>query len=363
MFKKNYIKSFTASLALVSGLFVATDSSFATKNFTDVSSSMYVTEVNYLNSLNVFDYKTGIHFNGNKGVTRAEAAKILHSYCKNSIDLKRTYKNNFKDVNSNTLYRDSIVWAYQSKIMDGDVEGEFNPNKVLTRAEMAKILTNTFLLTTDGTYIFKDVSKNHWAYYYINILGAEGYSVGDGKGNFMPNTQVTLNQLSAFMYRIINSELNLSGKQPPTSLQRITESQARAAALKVFSGTITSIEYDYDDRVPHYEIEIRGTNEKVDVHVNALTGIATITERETIRNQTNGQSANTNSTASSRKIITQDQAISIAQQRASGTVIKVEYERDENKYEITIRNGRIEHDFEINARTGVIISYETDYDD
>ena len=169
---------------------------------------------------------------------------------------------------------------------------------------------------------------------------------------------------------------NQQAQTTTTSSQRITESQAKAAALKVFSGTVTSIEYDYDDRVPHYDIEIRGTNEKVDVQVNASTGVATITERETIRNltnttttktqtttQTNGQSANINSTASSSKNITQDQAISIAKQRASGTVTKVEYERDENKYEITIRNGRTEHDFEINALTGAIISYETDYDD
>lgn len=180
------------------------------------------------------------------------------------------------------------------------------------------------------------------------------------------NTQASTQQTSTSNQQEVTNKAQASSQQATTnntqttSTQRITEAQARAAALKVFSGTITSIEYDHDDRVPHYDIEIRGTNEKVDVHVNAASGVATITERETIRNHTNTATTNTQATTSNG-FITRDQAIAIAQQRASGTVSEVEL--DDNKYEITIRNGRTEHDFEINARTGVIISYETDYDD
>ena len=207
MFKSKYIKSFTAGLVLASGVFMSSGTSMAAKDFTDLYSNPSHTEcLNYLNSLNVFDYKTGNKLNGEQGVTRAEAAKVLHSYYEDTIPPERKYNNNFKDVNSKTAYADSIAWAYESLIMDGDINGNFNPNKVLTRAQMAKILVNAFLLETGGTYKFKDVPANHWAYEYINILGAEGYSIGSN-GNFMPDSPVTLNQLSTFMYRIIQTSL------------------------------------------------------------------------------------------------------------------------------------------------------------
>lgn len=207
MFKSKYIKSFTAGLVLASGLFMSSGTSLAAKDFTDLySDASHVEGVSYLNSLNVFDYKTGNKLNGNQGVTRAEAAKVLHSYYIDTIPPERKYNNNFKDVNNKTAYADSIAWAYESLIMDGDTNGNFNPNKVLTRAQMAKILVNAFLLETEGTYKFKDVPTNHWAYEYINILGAEGYSVGSN-GNFMPESPVTLNQLATFMTRIIKISL------------------------------------------------------------------------------------------------------------------------------------------------------------
>ena len=174
------------------------------------------------------------------------------------------------------------------------------------------------------------------------------------------NTQASTQQATTNKAQASSQQATTNKTQTTTTSKRITEAQAKAAALKVFSGTVTSVEYDHDDRVPHYDIEIRGTNEKVDVHVNATSGVATITERETIRNRTNTTTTNTQATTSNG-FITRDQAIAIAQQRASGTVSEVEL--DDNKYEITIRNGRTEHDFEINARTGVIVSYETDYDD
>jgi len=216
MFKSKYIKSFAAGLVLASGLFMSSGSSLAAKNFTDIyADKSHVAGVTYLNSLNVFDYKTSDKLNGNEGVTRAEAAKVLHSYYGDSIPPERTYNNNFKDVNNKTLYQDSIAWVYESKIMDGDAKGNFNPNQVLTRAQMAKILVNAFLISTDGTSNFKDVSTNHWAYEYINILGTEGYSIGSN-GNFMPESKVTLNQLATFMYRIIDKELNISGTQSMT---------------------------------------------------------------------------------------------------------------------------------------------------
>ena len=212
-------------------------------------------------------------------------------------------------------------------------------------------------------------------------------------------------------YALAQSEIFSSAEQVST----ITAAQAKEAALKAFDGKVVEFEYDHDDFVPHYDFEIVGSTEKVDLEVDASTGAVTIIEREAVKNTaqpsvqqaiekvenqvdaavtnaqvtaqtavqqvteqksattapTNEQQATTktqtaNPPASSQQtsgIITKAQAIAIAQQKANGTVTEAEYDADDNEYEIEIKNGNIEYDFEIDARTGAILSYNEDIDD
>ena len=212
-------------------------------------------------------------------------------------------------------------------------------------------------------------------------------------------------------YALAQSEIFSSAEQVST----ITAAQAKEAALKAFDGKVVEFEYDHDDFVPHYNFEIVGVTEKVDLEVDASTGAVTIIEREAVKNTaqpsvqqaiekvenqvdaavtnaqvtaqtavqqvteqksattapTNEQQATTktqtaNPPASSQQtsgIITKAQAIAIAQQKANGTVTEAEYDADDNEYEIEIKNGNIEYDFEIDARTGAILSYNEDIDD
>ena len=212
-------------------------------------------------------------------------------------------------------------------------------------------------------------------------------------------------------YALAQSEIFSSAEQVST----ITAAQAKEAALKAFDGKVVEFEYDHDDFVPHYDFEIVGSTEKVDLEVDASTGAVTITEREAVKNTaqpsvqqaiekvenqvdaavtnaqvtaqtavqqvteqksattapTNEQQATTktqtaNPPASSQQtsgIITKAQAIAIAQQKANGTLTEAEYDADDHEYEIEIKNGNIEYDFEIDARTGAILSYDEDIDD
>ena len=196
---------------------------------------------------------------------------------------------------------------------------------------------------------------------------------------------VTITERKAF-----NNTAQPSVKQAIEKVEnKVDEAQAKAAALKAFNGNIVEFEYDHDDVIPHYDFEIVGTTEKVDLEVNAATGAVTITKRTAIKNtaqtavqQTTGQAqkqaANPQKTeqqavaakpqtseqqAASQQtngLITKAQAIAIAQQKASGTVTKVKFDREDNEYEIEIVNGQTEYEFDIDATTGTIISYEED---
>ena len=203
-------------------------------------------------------------------------------------------------------------------------------------------------------------------------------------------------------YALAQSEIFTSAEKATT----ITAAQAKEAALKAFEGEIVEFDYDHDDFIPHYDFEIVGTTEKVDLEVDAANGAVTITEREAVQDKgqssvkqaiekvenqvdaavTNAQvtaqtavqqvtekvqepvakTQTTNPPASSKQtsgIITKAQAIAIAQQKANGTVTEVEYDSDDHEYDIEIKNGNIEYNFEIDARTGAILSYEEEIDD
>ena len=207
------LKVFLASIVLASGVLMASPSTLAAKNFTDLNSDPSHTKaVTFLNQLNAYDYKAGNLLNGASAVTRAEVSKILYSLYKDKMKVVRTYNDNFKDVNSNTLYSKELIWSYEVGIFDGDTNQKFNPTNHLTRAQMSKILVNTFGLTAHGGWIFYDVPFDHWAFEYISVLAVNGITNGNTQGNYMPNNKVTLNQLSSFIYRIMDKGIQPSSE-------------------------------------------------------------------------------------------------------------------------------------------------------
>lgn len=187
----------------------------------------------------------------------------------------------------------------------------------------------------------------------------------------------------------------------------ISAKQAKEIALQQLNGNIVDFEYDSDGRTPYYEIDIVKDNEKVEYHINAQTGAVTLTERETINKvvtqavapmkeevkqvteqvkqevkqitepvkqaaaqvttaPVQATKANTNTQPKKvAQVISQEKAIQIALSKANGKVTDIELDKDDNHlvYEIEIRNGKMEYDFDIDAKTGAILKYEEDLDD
>jgi len=78
------------------------------------------------------------------------------------------------------------------------------------------------------------------------------------------------------------------------------------------------------------------------------------------KNMTEG--SNNSQPNSKESVLTKDDAVAIALKETTGTVTKVELD-DGYKYEVEIRDGTKEIDFEIDAMTGNIIKMDIDYDD
>ena len=85
-----------------------------------------------------------------------------------------------------------IIEEWKDKgIINGYEDGTFKPKNHVTRAELAKMLTEVFGLTSkEGAVKFKDVQTDNWHSKYVDLVSAAGFMTGTN-GEFRPNEPVT----------------------------------------------------------------------------------------------------------------------------------------------------------------------------
>ena len=118
------------------------------------------------------------------------------------------------NVNYAVTYSDTIDTKYEGiveclaglKIINGTTKNTFEPNKVVTRAEMAKMLVvahgyDDVLNMIDTSKTFKDVKKGDWHFDYVNLANAYGLVKGYPDGNFCPDKKVTYSEAVAMILR------------------------------------------------------------------------------------------------------------------------------------------------------------------
>lgn len=78
-------------------------------------------------------------------------------------------------------------------LFEGDANGDFTPYKNITRAEMAKVLCKALRISPDSynTQMFSDVDSSHWAFGYINALATAKIVAGNDDGSFLPDREAT----------------------------------------------------------------------------------------------------------------------------------------------------------------------------
>ena len=76
-------------------------------------------------------------------------------------------------------------------IITGYPDGTFKPNKSITRAEFAAIVSKYIKNPKAADEVFADVPMNHWAKDAIAKVKAEGWISGYPDGTFKPNAPIT----------------------------------------------------------------------------------------------------------------------------------------------------------------------------
>ena len=133
------------------------------------------------------------------------------------------------------------------------------------------------------------------------------------------------------------------------------------AGLKSSQVTFRHAYQDYDDGIYVYEIEFVNNGREYDYEIHAATG-------NIISMDIDGDDYIPNSNANAANLISEDKAKSIAFNRAGVSASQAKYYKgycdyDDGRYvyEIEFVSGETKHELEIDATTGSVIKYETDW--
>lgn len=119
------------------------------------------------------------------------------------------YHVSFNDVTENHWAKNNIEVMASKGIVNGvsATRMVFMPDKPVTRAEFAKMLVMAQgLLDEDAVCNFKDVSQDEWYTPYIASAYQAGIIAGMPDGTFRPNDVITREQMAAMLSRALNIE-------------------------------------------------------------------------------------------------------------------------------------------------------------
>jgi len=132
------------------------------------------------------------NFYPEKAITRAEFVYILWKASGSPASTS-----SFSDT-TNHWAREAIGWAYDQKIVKGFDDGLFYPDYPVTRAQMAKITYN--FKPSFAMRFYADISIDCWAYSWITT---NTYLTGYADGTFRPDNTATRAEASAVIERVL----------------------------------------------------------------------------------------------------------------------------------------------------------------
>lgn len=139
------------------------------------------------------------NFGPNNTITRAEVATI---FARLSKDQSTRANLAFKDVKNTDWFNKAVKIGVSQGFINGYNDGTFKPNKPITRAEFASVIS-TYANKTASTNAFNDV--NGWSVRAIDTAYANGWMQGNA-GQFRPNDPLTRAEAVTVINRMLNRQ-------------------------------------------------------------------------------------------------------------------------------------------------------------
>ena len=151
---------------------------------------------------------------GNDGTTSGGGPSIIapgHTGAVTTPNTNTNYKPDFQDLDSVEWARTAINGLAMRGMISGRDQYTFDPNANITRAEYCQILMGAInALNAIGESTFSDVPSTAWYYNAVSVASQLGIVSGYGDGNFGPNDLITRQDMALMTYKtakIMNKSL------------------------------------------------------------------------------------------------------------------------------------------------------------
>ena len=205
---------------------VASDAVIKNAKGEDVTANYKITYVDgVLKAIEVLNKE--IHFNyvigytdgtirPNNDISRAEVATIFFRLL---TDEARTQydktTSSFSDIKDGAWCCRAVSTLTNMGIIKGYTDGSFQPNKSITRAELATIIAR-FAKLDVNTKTFSDIN-GHWAQKSIELAAGNGWINGYTDGTFRPNKSIIRAETFAMINRVLDRQTESVSDLLPTS--------------------------------------------------------------------------------------------------------------------------------------------------
>lgn len=156
-------------------------------------------------------------------ISRQHAAALVSRALKiNDLTLEKTKEfKQPKDLRTDSPFYNDIKDLVEAGLLELDSQGNVNPNKPLTRGEMAEIIAVAFNLEVKADYVFGDVKGSKYEE-YVKALYSNGVTTGYEDYTFKLNGSLTRVHYVLFMHRAMNIDADFVAEPIPTPTPKPT---------------------------------------------------------------------------------------------------------------------------------------------
>ncbi len=152
----------------------------------------------------------GGNLNPNRNITRAEFVTMVNR----AYGYKDVGSNPFKDNRPKDWFYEDICIAHQAGYFSGTSKTMASPNKLLTREQAAVLIGRNMMLEqgTGESLGFSDTRElSEWSRHMIQAVAEEKIILGYPDGKFRPKQYVTRGQVATMLVRAIGTPVQKSG--------------------------------------------------------------------------------------------------------------------------------------------------------
>ena len=167
-----------------------------------------------------------------------------------SVPVAVNTKTGFVDLSGYDWAKEAVEYLHEKGMISGISETEFAPGADITRAEFVTMLVNTFgLEEKEPAPAFNDVDSGDWYFKTVSVARSLGIAAGNENNDFEPQRNITRQEMAAIVYRTLDMLGRIDAVEDVGEAfaddAEISDWAAQAVGYMRASGVITGVGDNY----------------------------------------------------------------------------------------------------------------------